>query len=69
MSSRNSSAGGYGHGSSGSSTIVVQDTFRSHKSKNYQGGRVERESTAGRSVVYNHNARGYDKDAPNPPYK
>ncbi|KAI8950637.1 hypothetical protein F4801DRAFT_579315 [Xylaria longipes] len=67
MSSRTSSVD-FGHNSSNYSTVVRQDTFRSHKSKNHQGARIERESHGGRSVVYNHNARGFEKDAPTPDY-
>ncbi|TGJ82798.1 hypothetical protein E0Z10_g5959 [Xylaria hypoxylon] len=72
MSSRNSSASyvnsSGSSGSSGYSTLVSQDTFRSHKSKNYQGERFERESHGSRSVTYNHNAGSYEKDAPTPSY-
>ncbi|KAI1746767.1 hypothetical protein F4782DRAFT_536096 [Xylaria castorea] len=65
MSSRNSSAGS-GYASSNYTTVVNQDTFRSHKSKNHQGERIERESQGKHSVIYNHNARGFEKDAPTP---
>ncbi|KAI0466200.1 hypothetical protein F4859DRAFT_519394 [Xylaria cf. heliscus] len=68
MSSHTSSAGYVGRDSSNYSDVVSRNTFRSHKSENHQGERIERESHSGRSVIYNHKARGYDKDAPSPRY-
>ncbi|KAI0449082.1 hypothetical protein F5B21DRAFT_509529 [Xylaria acuta] len=65
MSSRTSSVG---YGSSGDPTVIVQGTFRSHKSKDHRGERIERESHGGRSVVINHNARIFEKYAPTPSY-
>ncbi|KAI1148770.1 hypothetical protein F4825DRAFT_454105 [Nemania diffusa] len=68
MSSRESSTSyGYGHNSS-TSNVVRQGTFRSSKSRDYQGALTERESADGRRSVttYNHNARGYDAAAPSP---
>ncbi|KAI1159997.1 hypothetical protein F5B18DRAFT_545219 [Nemania serpens] len=62
MSSRDSSTGSY-------TTVVTQDKFRSHKSKDYRGDRIERETTNGRNVVtYNHHARGFDQNPPSPSY-
>ncbi|KAI1737787.1 hypothetical protein F4680DRAFT_427886 [Xylaria scruposa] len=58
---------GSGYASSDYST-VTREIFRSQKSENHQGERVERDSHGKRSVTYNHNARGYEKDAPHPPY-
>ncbi|KAI0550564.1 hypothetical protein F4679DRAFT_583533 [Xylaria curta] len=68
MSSRGSSTNsGYRYDSSSGSN-VVQDTFRSHKSKNHQGELIERNGGGNRQPVttINHNARGYDPYAPSP---
>ncbi|KAI0182746.1 hypothetical protein EV127DRAFT_487807 [Xylaria flabelliformis] len=64
MSSRESS-----YGSSYDSS-VRQETFRSQKSRNHQGEQITRDAQGKRSVTtINHNARGYDKNAPTPDYR
>ncbi|KAI2638345.1 hypothetical protein GGS21DRAFT_488420 [Xylaria nigripes] len=66
MSSQTSSISG---GSTAGSVVIRQDVFRSYKSKDHQVGMVERINAKGDVVaIYNHHARGYDKDAPSPSY-
>ncbi|KAI1111019.1 hypothetical protein F5Y14DRAFT_454432 [Nemania sp. NC0429] len=65
MSSRESSISS----GSGYPPVVTQNKFRSHKSKDYQGDRIVRQtSTGGHVVTYNHYARGFDQDVPTPRY-
>ncbi|KAI0190802.1 hypothetical protein F4808DRAFT_399407 [Astrocystis sublimbata] len=62
------STGSYTYGSSSSQPVVIHDTLRSYKSKDHVATRTERVTGNHDSVVYQHNARGYDSHAPTPNY-
>ncbi|KAI0509465.1 ankyrin repeat-containing domain protein [Xylaria bambusicola] len=64
--STSSGSGSGSYLSSGYSTVVRQDIIRTYKSRNRQSERIERTTSNGRLITYNHHARGYEKDAPCP---
>ncbi|CAJ2500136.1 Uu.00g029890.m01.CDS01 [Anthostomella pinea] len=67
-----SSSGGYGSGyytSGGSSPAVHQDTFRSSKSRDYQGDSTYRSARDKEVAVHNHYSAGADESGPHPPYR